>query len=412
MPRVVVQRLWQQKHPTPTHAGWEFHFHPDRLPPHITGAVSALDVGLAAGPLSAWMISPEALIWIRSFTAVVPSEQRRYTGLAGAVATPAPGHEKRWGEALPGALIELGRTLPAAAPFAGDSAEPRTVDVAPLSVAPPEDWTPFTPSMESARGLAHGLCLGGPVVAPEPLHDRLPILFGRLLSWLPPSFRAVARRGSFVERGAARAATAQPAARNLLHYLARAWIPPADLASRAEFPRVVWRLVADAAATGASVVDLFDELTEMAEVWDAGEDLRRYLLRRAVTEEEVAACDSAAPAPLFSTDVAPGNAGGDAGVLWNRLLHYWGRGFLRRPGDEDGLLRRLAAILAYRILVDHLFHLDAPHDPELPRRYLRRLQYEALLPADRVTAVLSAVGRIMPSLFEKAAAGASERSNK
>src|SRR5262245_48426248 len=116
MPKIVVQRIWQQKHPTPTHGEWEFHFHPDRLAPQITGAVSALDVGLAGGLLSAWAISPEALIWIRSFSAVVPSEQRRYTGLAGAVVTPAPGHEKGWGEALPGALLELAKALPAAAP--------------------------------------------------------------------------------------------------------------------------------------------------------------------------------------------------------------------------------------------------------------------------------------------------------
>jgi hypothetical protein len=172
-------------------------------------------------------------------------------------------------------------------------------------------------------------------------------------------------------------------------------VPPREIVERAPaFPAYVWRLVADVARTGVNVVELFDELTEMAESWDDARDLERYLLRRAFTPDEVAACDRRAPAPLFAET-------SDAGLLWNRVLHYWGRGLLRRPADEEALLRRLATILAYRILVDHLFHLDSPKDAELPRRYLRRLQYEALLPAQRMNAVLSTLGKTMPTLFER-----------
>ena len=76
---------------------------------------------------------------------------------------------------------------------------------------------------------------------------------------------------------------------------------------------------------------------------------------------------STSPAPLVSAS--------DAGRLWSRVVHYWGRGFLQ----GDGIDRRLGALLARRIVADHLFYLDAPEQPTLPLRYLRRLRREAIL---------------------------------
>jgi hypothetical protein len=398
MARVVVQNVWQQKHPTPTHSSWEFHFHPRGLPPAIAERIAAMDVGLASAPQTAWSIDGDRLIWLRSFVAIVPSEQRRYTGIAGVVAAPAPGDEAAWGGVLPSLLGGL--ELPPAQPWAeGAGSDARTIRIepAPMAIVNDATWTQFPPGLETARTLAHALVLGGAVGAQAPLDDRLPALWGALSSWLPPGARALPRAGSFVEGTASpRARTHPPAARNLLHYLARAWVPHPDLAQGAgapELPRTVWRMVHDVSRGGVNLVDLFDELTLIADVWDAGEDLRRYLARRAFTEEEIAACDRVAPSPLFDRE-------GDARQLWNRVLNYWGRGFLRRPSDEAGLLGRLATILAYRILVDHLFHLDSPVDADRPRRYLRRLEYEAALARERVTAVLSALGNTMPTLFE------------
>jgi hypothetical protein len=92
------------------------------------------------------------------------------------------------------------------------------------------------------------------------------------------------------------------------------------------------------------------------------------------------------PAPLLATDVA------DAGELWARVLHYWGRGFL-----SDGARDRLAVLGARRVIVDHLVALDEAR-PALRDRYLRRLRYESVLTSAKVEEMLGAMRRIAPGL--------------
>jgi hypothetical protein len=180
---------------------------------------------------------------------------------------------------------------------------------------------------------------------------------------------------------------------NLLHYLTLAWFCPEAIRRREpDFPVQAWQLVLELAARlGRSLPDLLADLGAVATAWDTTDDLRSFLLtQRVLTREQVAACDARAPRPLFSDSVP------DAGWLWNRIMNYWGRALL--PAS-DAELERLAALLAQRIAVDHLFHLDATDRTALPRRYLRRLLYESLLPRERREVMLRALARYVPSLL-------------
>lgn len=386
MARVVVQPVWQQKHPTPSHGGWEFHFHPSNLSAQVTEKIAGMDVGLAGGPLAAWLIEPGLAIWIRSFVATVTSEQRQYTGLAGVVIAPAPGHEPAFRDVLPSVLAKV--KLPQAAPWTSDArAEPEVLDVAPADIARISSFAPWASTLEAARKLAHAVVLGGPSPSPAPLDDRVVSLFGDLLSWIPADARCESRRGTFVEGSAMRAQT-QPSARNLLHYLARAWVPPPELAQRQpDFARHVWRLVGEVAASSRSTTVLFDDLTQIAESWDAALDLERYLRRHVFSVDEL---DLAERKALFAPP--RGQPSSDPALLWNRVLHFWGRGLLRVPAE------RIAGLLARRILVDHLFSLDSPQDEHFPRRYLCRSVFEGMLP--NRGELEGALKKIMPSLFE------------
>jgi hypothetical protein len=358
--RVAISGIWQQKHPTPSESGWEFHWHPRDLDTAVTDAVAALDVGLA-GAASAWVLAPTWLVWLRTFAAEAPAEQRGYVGLAGAlVRFEAP-------EAVPGLLVAL--ELPPAAPWDGGFG-PRVRDVPALGPAP------LPPLPADAELLAHAVVGGGRVVAAVE-----PALFGRLLAWLPPAARVRPRAGLFVADG--RGAPAAIEGR-VAHYLARAWRPAAGLP--AGYAERVWRLVADAcAATGRGLEELFADLGELADAWD---DLGAYLGRRVLHADELLRCDRAAPAPLLD-----GRAR-DGGALWNRVVHYWGRGFLGGAGLDE----RLAGVLAARVLVDHLVRLDDPTAADLPGRYLRRLRYEALVPATHSARLAAALHRVLPSL--------------
>ena len=97
--------------------------------------------------------------------------------------------------------------------------------------------------------------------------------------------------------------------------------------------------------------------------------------------------DRRAPAPL--------SAARDAGWLWARVVHYWGRGFLTGAGVED----RLARLLARRVVADHLFHLDAPEQRTLPMRYVNRLRRESLVPRGHVDQLLARVAAEVPEVL-------------
>jgi hypothetical protein len=400
---VVAQPFWQQKHPTPSHAGWDFHWHPAGLEPALVDAVTALDVRRrlrGGGPATLWQLGGDAAIWLRTFTAFVPSEQRDYLGLAGVWLRPGPAAEDRraWPACLPGALARL--ELPAAAPLAADAdPRPRPLAADPLAMATipaAQRAAVGAGSTESWGSLLRAVCHGGAATLPRPLDERLPELAGRALSWLPAEALARPRVGLVAEAAAVDKPPAQE--RHLYHYLGCACSPPDELAAREPgYPAAAWRLVLElAAATGRDLSELFGELTRVSGAWDTAPALRDHLLRSGVLgAATVEACDRSAPAPLFADGVP------DAGWQWNRLLHYWGRGFL--PDDRE-LVARIATLLAHRIVADHLFRLDHPRAVEQPGRYLRRLRIEALLRHDARERLLGALAAVLPSLLPRPAA--------
>jgi hypothetical protein len=349
MPSVLLRPFWQQKHPTPTSGAWDFHWHPAGLDGGLLAAVASLDLALGGG--AGLVVAPGSVAWVRAFSAEVPSEQRSYVGLAGVVAHVPDA------ALIPAALAAM--VLPPAAPLAGAEPRERRVELAPLAPGPVEAH-----DHDAALPLARLVVAGGAARVAAPEDPAWPARLGRLLAWLPRVPETLRGVLTSVARPSPPLAGAEE---NAAHYLARGWTTPEGLAA--------WRLLARA---GRPVAEVFAELGELAAAWETADDLARYL-RGVLPAEAIAACDAAAPAPLFAHR-------GDAGTLWNRVLHYWGRGFLR--GVDDALAR----VLTGRVLVDHLVSLDEG-DAELPLRTVRRLRYEALLPAPRAAALLDGLRR-------------------
>lgn len=395
---VRYRGAWMQKHPSPSHHGSDFHWHPADVPARIRVELASLLARHRSERASLWILAEDHVVWARSFSATAPGDRRVYTGLAAIVAVPEEGP---WQSAILDILAHM--PLPPAAPCtslreAADMdrlAHVRSIEdpapVAPSAVAPERLRALFDPTQ-----IAQAVYLGGPALCTDPLDPELPAVFGHLLTWLPPAERAHPRQGLFLDQPThvEVSASKNRGMVNLLHYLTLAWFcPDAIRGHQPGFAVQAWQLVLELAAhLGRTLPDLLAELGDVAAAWDTTEDLRSYLLtQRVLSYEQVAACDRRAPRPLFSDSVP------DAGWLWNRIMNYWGRALL--PAS-DAELERLVALLARRIAVDHLFHLDAPDRTALPRRYLRRLLYESLLPHERCQAMTGALARYLPSLFQ------------
>src|SRR5262249_22575218 len=343
----------------------------------IAAAGARADAGVAV-----WSIGPRHALWLRGFAAVAPAEQRRYVGWSGCAAEPAEADdEAAWAQALPAVLARF--TLPPARPFAPADG-PGAPNDAVVTVEPTGALLDPELAPDDGEAVARALCAGGDAVLADPHDAALPAWWGRMLSWLPPDERVRPRAGLLAAHAAAAApAPAAEPQRNLYHYLHRCW------QHRARRP---WRLVLELRAfKPVSLADLFEELTGLAAAWEHAADLEAYLIRSgALAQQEIQAAHAHAPAPLRGPDV------GDAGRLWNRILHYWGRGFLGARARGE-VAERLAGVLARRITVDHLLALDTPERADA-ERYLRRLRFEALLTVRDARTLRTALARVLPSL--------------
>lgn len=348
--RVTLQHSWLQKHPSPRSARGDFHWYPEE---GDAAERAALAARAGQGGEVVWKIEPGRVTWALSFAEVAPADGRSYVGLAVTTAT---------GDAAASALLAAITPL-APAPWS-DQPTSVAVDVP----APPPHAPALVPvAIETARSLAQGLWRGGPAGVPDCADRTLPPLLATLETWLPDEVRARPRSGTLVTESDA------PSAGPLFHYLGRAWSLPAEIAARdPAMGRRAWSAAMGLAArAGLSPEAIFDELATLSRSWNTAMELESLLASTGtVSADERTACDARAPAPLISAS--------DAGRLWSRVIHYWGRGLL--AGDD--LDRRLGALLARRIVADHLFYLDAPEQPALPLRYLRRLRREAILTRD------------------------------
>jgi hypothetical protein len=353
MMKVALQHAWLQKHPSPRSARGDFHWYPEE---GDAAARTALAARAGEGGEVLWRIEPGRVTWALSFAEVAPADGRSYVGLAVTTATA----ESR--DTPASALLAAVTPLPPA-PWR-DQPTRETVDVAAL---PPHSPAATPVPVETARSLAQGLWRGGAAAVADPAAGDLPRLLASLETWLPPAVREKPRSGTLVGEGNA------PSAGPLFHYLGRAWALPAAIAARdPQMGLRAWTAAMGLAArAGVSPEVIFDELEALSRSWNTALELESLLATTGtVRADEIAACDARAPAPIISAR--------DAGRLWSRVIHYWGRGFLA----GDGIDRRLGALLARRIVADHLFYLDAPDQPALPLRYLRRLRRESLLTRD------------------------------
>lgn len=398
MPGIVFQPFWQQKHPTPSHAGWDFHVHPHAATERVQPLVAEMDVRQRGGSgASAWLVAEDAVVWVRTFSAFATSEQRQYIGVTGVIATPhTPADRASFTRQLPAIFEAL--SLPEAEPFTqgtNDAAATRSLNTMALARVPVETLADV--GIADVEQLISMTCAGGTLGALHPNHASLPALVGRLLTWLPESTASAPRHAYVVPLARARADAAPvAAARNLYHYLASAAVPrpPLDQAD-AEFAARAWRLVLDLARTsGAPLDELFRDLTAVADAWGTATALGDYVKSRGTLQpDEIDRCDRIAPAPLFANTVP------DAGWLWNRIVHYWGRGYF----GDGAVLDRLARLLAFRVVVDHLYRLDHPDAHGRPWRHIGRLYFESLLTGDRRAVVAQALAQKLPSLFQRGA---------
>lgn len=366
---ITLRHEWLQKEATPGEAEGSFRWYPAEVDADVRAAMTghADDGGHAL-----WRIEPGRVSWAVSFTSVPTSDRRRYVGLALTVAE---------GDAPTSALLAAIDVLP------GETWRERPI-VRQVEARALARHTPAPRALDAgtATGLARALWSGGPAAIAAPDDRALPGLLATLATWLPDDADPRVRQGELVPADRPLDAAPSP----LHHYLGLAWALPAAIAARdPALGQRAWRAACGLAARGdVTPEQIFDELAALARAWNTTDELAELLDRSGtVRADERRACDRRAPAPL--------GAARDAGWLWARVVHYWGRGLLA----GDGLDRRLARLLARRVVADHLFHLDAPEQRTLPMRYVRRLRHESLVTRAQAQALLAHVTAEVPEVF-------------
>jgi hypothetical protein len=273
--KIATTHAWLQKHATPTARGGEFHWHP------ASAALPALAERLhgASPPCVLWELSPGRVVWALAFAATAPSDGRRYTGLAVAIAS---------GDA---SIVELLRALvvPPARPWSNDAAVPAGE----------------APRLGDGVAIGSALLSGGDAWLGDPCHAGLPPVIAELEALVPRDIAARTRLGTWrADDGIARLVRHDPAG----ELLAAAWRDPRGASA------IAWRATCElAAARGDNVVELAREICDD----DRGD------VARALTTDERA---------LLGEPLA-----------WPRVVNAWGRGRLRARDAGDRLADVLAA---------------------------------------------------------------------
>jgi len=395
MSSLVLRHGWLQKHPTPTAATGEFHWHPaGALGGAPAGDLAQASVAAARGsaaalpvlddrgdlrlslvdrlrgvapPAALWQLAPGRVVWAQVFAATAPGDGRRYCGLAVTIAE---------ADGATAADLLASLVVPPAGPWSGEPAE-RAVELVRARPAP------LSPTRRAHRdailpapvGVVRALISGGVAAVEDPARPDLPAWIASLEAWLPPALVARPRQGEWRGGGPRIADATDPVADAVI----AAWCPPDDVSPART--RRAWAALNELAASQARGLDAV-----AAEVRDPDGALHRALRR-----DELARL--AEPA-----GVEP----------WLHAIHHWGRGRLPLDprlrsaadapalvvaGADPTLVVRLADLVIARALADHAGS-GADHAA------IDRVRWHALLPAARRRELLAMVAARAPSLAE------------
>jgi hypothetical protein len=221
----TVRRAWLQKHVTPAARAGEFHWFPADGDRELRAGLVEQLAGVP-GEAVLWRLAPRRAVWARAFVATAPSDGRRYTGLAVAIAEGEAGAAGLLDAIVPSPPVQWSEELEEPAP----ASEPCT--------------------LPDRAVVARALLDGGAAAIGELSRPGLPRAIAAIERRMPFCVAARTRQGAWLAEAAVRAvdrvaelAVAAPGTR-----AARAWQLACELADGA---RGVDAVVAAALRAGA-----------------------------------------------------------------------------------------------------------------------------------------------------------------
>lgn len=433
---LAVRHAWLQKHPTPSAAAGEFHWHGEGAPQPDDAALRGRvveEVQRLAAPAVWWELSPRRVIWAAVFSATSPTDARPYRGVALTVATSREG-------SLAAMLEELRLAAPtpwrAAASDAADAAAGARASAATGARANAAAGTTGHGAGQRAalatRAGAHdaevarAILSGGAATVEDPHDPSLPAQLARLVQRLPAALAGRTVSGQLTD--AATTMLQHDGGDAVAELLARAWRSddePGRAAGASEPDAAVaaWHLLCELAERDARAGAAARSLR--AEVVTALLDELMLESQRALA---VRFPDRAgkrfARALRAWAGRGPGGAAAAPPASWRQLLHGWGRGWTDEPGggpegkqptrgdlragragatgatgapeaSDAQLLPQLAEELALRALAELCRGGQA-------QTVLAEARWHALLPAPRRQALWQALAQRAPSLADEA----------
>lgn len=404
MAKVRVSYFWYQKHPMPGDRSPDFKWYPAPPPRDLARrldpSLPRVDgLHMRAGD-ALWAVSDEAFLWVAAFQASAENRPP-YTGqlvVNGELIAP---DTAAWADVVPTIMRDVHLEI---GPVDADASHPTQLDI---DVVPDDvhsdfvsssSWTQVTRT-ESVGRLASSVYRGGDLELPPSANDdRLPFL-GSLLAWLPAKARISSRHGCFRNEraGPSTRGTSTNADDSVIYYLARSWIAQGadgpDLA-----PVSIWRAIESLTESlGLSLEEVFTELIAITSAFRLNgttADLLEYLLepsRAAFDRSELDRPMGNERIPILCESSTPRHN-------WGLVLFNWGIGEIGKNRRREESARRLATVIAFRVLLDQLQCLDGQ---ELSNRWriLHRAELESLLGPQSRELLLANVSRLLGPLL-------------
>lgn len=419
---LALRHAWLQKHPTPSAAAGEFHWHGEGAPLPDDAALRGRvveEVQRLAAPAVWWELSPRRVIWAAVFSATSPTDARPYRGVALTVATSREG-------SLAAMLEELRLAAPApwraSASAAAEAATGARANAAMGMAGHGAAQLAARPGAHDAE-VARAILSGGAATVEDPHDPSLPAQLARLVQRLPAALAGRTVSGQLTD--AATTMLQHDGGDAVAELLARVWRSddePGRAAGASERDAAVaaWHLLCELAERDARAGAAARSLR--AEVVTALLDELMLESQRALA---VRFPDRAGKrfARALRAWAGRGPAGSAAPppASWRQLLHGWGRGWTDEPGggpegqeptrrdlragatgatgapeaSDAQLLPQLAEELALRALAELCRGGQA-------QTVLAEARWHALLPAPRRQALWQALAQRAPSLAAEA----------